>query len=263
MLSDGAPDGGRRVVRVVVVAVGRALVAGGSGSACPTGRGTSAASPLPAATARTPASVREPMTKTRTGAPRLRARPLAELAVEPLRAVAHRLGEQAGAGVRPRADGEAGRAPGARAAPRSRPPAPAGRGRTSRRSKLAGGTLLEPARRSRSRPTTGRPARCARASPGRRRTGSPMAAASHLPRGRTSLRAATTLARAQLRAQHGAPPELLVLELVAARPAPSRARRTPPGKTTASRKFDAVTCSARAFTKSGASSATAHCVMPR
>ena len=127
--------------------------------------------------------------------------------------------------------------------------------------KLAGGTF------SRRRPKSvgshqGSPGALCSIQSWKKGTGSPTAAVSHLPTGRTSVAAATTRAprsRAPRTARH---PSSWWRSSYSQAIAVSSAN-APPGYTTASRKFEAVTWRPSALTKSGASCATAHCVMPR
>ena len=92
--------------------------------------------------------------------------------------------------------------------------------------------------------------------------GSPMAALSHFPTGRTSLEFATTRPpRRCVRSTARHPSSWFLIWCNHANPVSSA--KAPPGNTTESRKFAAVTWRLSAHKKSGASSATAHCVMPR
>ena len=89
-----------------------------------------------------------------------------------------------------------------------------------------------------------------------------MAALSHFPSGRTSLELATTrppCRRVRRTARH--PSSWFLISCSQANPVSSA--KAPPGNTTESRKFAAVTWKLSARRKSGASSATAHCAMPR
>ncbi len=89
-----------------------------------------------------------------------------------------------------------------------------------------------------------------------------MAAVSHVPRGRTSLDVDTTRAPRRWARRTAFHPSSWFLISCSQASAVSSAK-APPGYTTESRKFDAVTWRLSALTKSGASSATAHCVRPR
>ena len=187
--------------------------------------------------------------------------PRPELAVEPPRAVTHGLGEEAGAAVRPRTDGQAGRAP--RAPQRLvvvhlRPqeevvPAAdeAGRWHVLEPAsevdlvppRVTRGAVLEPFLVEGHGLADGRAVALAR--------GAGLRSPPPRPWRRAVARAA--------RSRH--PSSWFLISCSQASPVSSA--KAPPGNTTESRKFAAVTWRLSARRNSGASCATAHCVMPR
>ncbi len=127
--------------------------------------------------------------------------------------------------------------------------------------KLAGGTLSSLRPKSTSSHHRSPGVAC-RSHSWKKAMGSPMAALSHLPRGRTSLDARTTLGPSSSERRTVRQPSSWFL-ISCSQASPVSSAKAPPGNTTESRKFAAVTWRLSARRKSGASWATAHCVMPR